>query len=177
MFNRRSFVYAYSILLISTTAYSSQLLTRSVKLSTEIDNNKFFSYRIERFEFSNNNLVVEVDPRNNQLKNQETRLIIKTSIPSSSPIVPNYEIIATNLVSSCKRLNGDEVVNGFAKYYINGIEINSTDTMLLDDFYRTDAYLWVDKKFEIIFDSIGSIVDFKNTPCSGEVVLNIGLDF
>ncbi|GLR05570.1 hypothetical protein GCM10007906_31580 [Vibrio hyugaensis] len=161
-------------LLYPSIALSSNSVTKVLPLSAEIQNEKFFSYRIKEFKFKQPRLQVEVDRATGELKSIETKLIVTTDVPSS--FSAGYKISTNVLVSECFDNKGNSTKADFAEHTLDGEVLSVGKEITLNDFFTNRDTLWVEKEFKIDFDNDVQ-VDVEDERCSGKVTLSIGLDF
>lgn len=172
---RRPIVFTLGLLVLSSMVSASVLEIRTLNISADIENEKFFSYTINRFEFEDSSLMIEVDPVTKKLKSKQTKLIISTTVPSN--FSSGYTIVSNTLKSECERTKGNVLISDFAHYYIDNQELKEHGEIHLDDFMTNKENLWIKKDFYIRFDNIDDSVNLETDHCYGEVVLTAGLEF
>jgi hypothetical protein len=162
------------LLLYPSIAMSSNSVTKVLPLSAEIQNEKFFSYRIKEFKFKDPSLKVDVNRATGELKTIDTKLIVTTDVPSS--FSAGYKISTNVLLSECFDHKGNPTKSNFAEHTLDGEVLSVGKEIRLDDFFTDRDTLWVEKGFRIDFDN-NVQVDVEDERCSGKVTLSIGLDF
>lgn len=177
MLYKNIFCLFFCYLIYLPLAFGSTFEQRTLDLTANIENEKFFSFSINEFYFTEKNMTIEVDHKKNELVDQSTKLIISTDVPTSMNLGVKYIVESNLLTSSCTNINGDLIVKDFAHYFLGENELIEGEGVVLDDFEKDSDMLRKEKDFYIKFDAINSMVNFDEDRCSGEVVLTVGLDF
>ncbi len=173
---RARFILTLVILLLSysNASLASAQIMKRLHVYANIENEKFYNYRIEKFEFEKSNVEIASDYANNQLMSVRNDVIITTNVPNYFPA--GYAIDVVDLSSVCVDTSGGVSAEDFANYYLDLVQLHNGDQILFDDFIDNKTYLWARKRFDITFEPFKTI-SLKNNRCSGYVVLRAGLNF
>ncbi|CAK1754700.1 conserved hypothetical protein [Vibrio crassostreae] len=157
-----------------STVRASEVTQKTINLFVEIENEKFFTYSIEKFEFDQPSLNVEFDRQNGGLMDAETNIVITTNVPSY--FQSGYKVLPNKLSSICESNKGDDIQEDFAEYYIGKERLIVGESIVFDDFNRERDVLWVKKPFYIDFSQLNKPLP-NASYCKGTAVLLVELDF
>lgn len=172
-------LYLYlSLTFYGLNTLANDSITKVLQLSAHIDNEKFFSYKITKFDFDDTELIVNYNQSTEQFYSASTDVVLETDIPLGFPA--GFELIATELSSYCKNAEGTVVENDFANYWLDGEKLVQGSSLHFDsfnNFYHPSAFFLNDKRpFTVSFNSLPNF-DVRKAYCQGAATLVVSLDF
>jgi len=162
------------LLLFSFPLFSAPMtkVNETLTLTANIENKKFFSYRITEFKFETPDLQVDIDMTTGQLEPVNTKLIVRTNIPSIFDA--GYKIMPSFFGGECVNHDGAFTSPVYPEYVLDGQRLYSGREIKLNDFSKDKSFLWVEKNFLVRFNHRANLITDKK--CSGTILLTIGLD-
>ncbi|HIF9184278.1 TPA: hypothetical protein ACX6R6_001469 [Photobacterium damselae] len=160
-----------SLVVLNSNASS---IEKVIELSAKIEKNKFYSYGISEFKFDKEKVDLEFNEEQTKIKDLNSNLIIKTTIPKGE-IGYSYNIIATELNSECYLTSNSNVVySDFAKYILDNKEIMIDVNTHFNQFNNICDDMFCDNlKFKVKFND--TPLNGKSMNCHGVINLTIGL--